>query len=45
MFTEEEKEAIYKVIYTRRDIRTFLAQPIPIETVMKLLDAAHHAPL
>jgi 5,6-dimethylbenzimidazole synthase len=44
MFTEEEKEAIYKVIYTRRDIRTFLAQPIPIETVMKLLDAAHHAP-
>jgi 5,6-dimethylbenzimidazole synthase len=44
MFTEKENEAIYKVIYIRRDIRTFLAQPIPPETVIKLLDAAHHAP-
>jgi 5,6-dimethylbenzimidazole synthase len=27
-----------------RDIRTFLAHQIPAETVMKLLEAAHHAP-
>jgi 5,6-dimethylbenzimidazole synthase len=44
MFTEEEKAALYKVIYTRRDIRTFLSHPVPSETVIKLLDAAHHAP-
>jgi 5,6-dimethylbenzimidazole synthase len=44
MFTEEEKQAVYKAIYTRRDIRTFLSNPIPEDVVTNLLDAAHHAP-
>lgn len=44
MFTEQEREALYKVMYKRRDIRTFLPDPIPSEKVMKLLDAAHHGP-
>jgi len=44
MFSREEKEAIYKVIYTRRDVRSFLPQPIPEETIRKILHAAHHAP-
>lgn len=44
MFTEEEKEGLYKSIYTRRDVRTFLSDPIPEETLMKLLNAAHHGP-
>lgn len=44
MFTEEEKEGLYKSIYTRRDVRTFLSDPIPEETIMKLLNAAHHGP-
>ncbi|MVO99065.1 5,6-dimethylbenzimidazole synthase [Paenibacillus lutrae] len=44
MFTPEEKEAVYKVIYTRRDVRTFRSDPIPDDTVMNLLSAAHHAP-
>lgn len=44
MFTEEEKEALYKVIYKRRDIRTFQQTPIPKESIYKLLHAAHHAP-
>lgn len=44
MFTNEERDAIYKTIYTRRDIRSFLPDPIPIEIIHKLLDAAHHAP-
>jgi 5,6-dimethylbenzimidazole synthase len=44
MFTEQEKDAVYKVIYARRDIRSFLPNPIPEEVVTNLLDAAHHAP-
>ncbi|KRE49952.1 5,6-dimethylbenzimidazole synthase [Paenibacillus sp. Soil724D2] len=44
MFTEEEKDGLYKSIYTRRDVRTFLSDPIPEETIMKLLNAAHHGP-
>ncbi|MBP1156181.1 MULTISPECIES: 5,6-dimethylbenzimidazole synthase [unclassified Paenibacillus] len=44
MFNEMEKEALYKIIYTRRDIRTFLSDPIPDEMIMRLLQAAHHGP-
>lgn len=44
MFTKEEKEAIYKVIYKRRDIRSFLPTPIPAELIDNILEAAHHAP-
>jgi 5,6-dimethylbenzimidazole synthase len=44
MFTEEEKEALYKIIYKRRDVRTFRSDPIPEETIMKILDAGHHGP-
>lgn len=44
MFTKEEKEAVYKAIYSRRDIRSFLPNPIPEGIISKILDAAHHAP-
>ena len=44
MFTQEEKDAFYKVIYKRRDIRTFLRDPIPEESLHNILKAAHHAP-
>lgn len=44
MFTKEEKDAIYKVIETRRDIRTFLSNPVPKEAVDRILEAAHHGP-
>ncbi|MCS7459519.1 5,6-dimethylbenzimidazole synthase [Paenibacillus doosanensis] len=43
-FSQEEKEAVYKAIYTRRDIRTFRPDPVAPDTILKLLDAAHHAP-
>lgn len=44
-FTDEERDAVYKAIYTRRDVRDqFLSTPIPEETLNRLLDAAHHAP-
>ncbi|EFM12367.1 cob(II)yrinic acid a,c-diamide reductase [Paenibacillus curdlanolyticus YK9] len=44
MFTEEERQGLYKAIYRRRDIRSFLPDPIPEETLSNLLNAAHHAP-
>ena len=43
--TETEREALYKVIYSRRDVRgQFLPDPVPEGVISRLLDAAHHAP-
>lgn len=44
MFSEEEKDAVYKVIYNRRDVRSFLPTPIPEDQIHNILKAAHHAP-
>ncbi len=35
---------IYRVIRARRDIRHFSGQPVPEETLIRILEAAHHAP-
>jgi 5,6-dimethylbenzimidazole synthase len=44
-FSEEEKRAVYRAIYERRDVRSqFLPDPVPPEVLGRLLDAAHHAP-
>ena len=43
--SELEREALYKVIYSRRDVRgQFLPDSVPDEVISRLLDAAHHAP-
>jgi len=43
--TEAEREALYKVICSRRDVRRqLLPEPVPDEVIARLLDAAHHAP-
>lgn len=44
MFTNEERDAFYKVLYNRRDIRSFLPTPIPQDALDNILMAAHHAP-
>ncbi|CAH0277337.1 5,6-dimethylbenzimidazole synthase [Peribacillus sp. NPDC101481] len=44
MFTNEEQAAVYKAIYNRRDIRSFLPKPIAKDILRRILDAAHHAP-
>lgn len=44
MFSHEEKEAVYKAIYTRRDSRCFLPTPIPERLILNILTAAHHGP-
>lgn len=42
--TEEEKNGVYKAIFNRRDIRSFMDTPIPDEKLYKMLEAAHSAP-
>ena len=42
--SEEERSAVYKTIYGRRDVRSFFKpEPIPTEVLARLLNAAHHA--
>ena len=44
-FSCEEREAIYRAIETRRDVRDqFLPDPLPDDLVERLLKAAHSAP-
>lgn len=44
-FSEDEKQALYKTIFNRRDVRgQFLPDPIPAEVLSRILHAAHHAP-
>lgn len=43
-FSDPEREAVYRAIFERRDVRrNFLPKPIPDEVMMRLLTAAHHA--
>jgi 5,6-dimethylbenzimidazole synthase len=44
-FDENEREAVYRAIRERRDVRRgFLQEPIPEELLHRLLEAAHNAP-
>jgi 5,6-dimethylbenzimidazole synthase len=44
-FSSEEREAVYRAIRTRRDVRDqFLPDPLPEELIARLLEAAHAAP-
>ena len=44
-FAPEERDAVYKAIFTRRDVRSeFLPDPIPGDVLARILTAAHHAP-
>ncbi|WP_243292164.1 5,6-dimethylbenzimidazole synthase [Bacillus sp. FJAT-47783] len=42
--TEEEKMGVYKAIFNRRDIRSFINKSISTEKLEHILLAAHHAP-
>jgi len=43
--TQEEREAVYKTIFSRRDVRNeFKPDPIPNDVLRRVLTAAHHAP-
>ena len=45
VFSDDERSAVYKAIYTRRDVRDqFLDKPVDDDTLRRILHAAHHAP-
>ncbi|WP_274436622.1 5,6-dimethylbenzimidazole synthase [Alicyclobacillus sp. ALC3] len=43
-FTEAERNAVYKAILARRDIRSFLPDEIDEDALWRILVAAHHGP-
>ena len=43
-FSASEREAIYRVIESRRDVRAFRPDPVSDEILGRVLLAAHHAP-
>ncbi len=44
-FSTSERDAVYKAIETRRDVRSeFLPDAVPDDVIGRLLAAAHHAP-
>lgn len=44
-FSLADREAVYKAIFTRRDVRgQFSPDPIPDDAILRILTAAHHAP-
>lgn len=45
-FSTQEKQGLYKAIFSRRDVRSHFScdSDIPTDTLVKILDAAHHAP-
>ncbi|MCY0876080.1 MAG: nicotinate-nucleotide--dimethylbenzimidazole phosphoribosyltransferase [Firmicutes bacterium] len=43
-FTADERDAVYKAIYLRRDIRSFKSDPLPEDAIRRILQAGHHGP-
>ena len=44
-FSQAERDAVYKCIFNRRDVRgQFFPDPIPDPVLARILKAAHHAP-
>ena len=43
-FSPEQRSGLYRAIYERRDIRVFRDDPVPPETLARVLRAAHRGP-
>ncbi|WP_250477988.1 MULTISPECIES: 5,6-dimethylbenzimidazole synthase [unclassified Caballeronia] len=43
-FSEADREAVYRAIHERRDMRHFVSDPIAPPVMQRLIDAALHAP-
>lgn len=43
-FTERERDAVYRAIYQRRDVRNYRPEPVPAPVLQRILEAAHQAP-
>src|SRR4051812_25850510 len=43
-YSDDEKEALYRIMRSRRDIRQFCATPLPFAVLWRILEMAHCAP-
>ena len=43
-FPEAERQAVYRAIHQRRDVREFRPDPIPDDALARIIRAAHHGP-
>jgi nicotinate-nucleotide--dimethylbenzimidazole phosphoribosyltransferase len=43
-FTAKDRNALYEIIAARRDVRRYRPDPVPPETLQRVLTAAHSAP-
>jgi len=43
-YSDADREAVYRVIAERRDMRHFLNDPVPADVLQRVLQAAHQAP-
>jgi 5,6-dimethylbenzimidazole synthase len=43
-FSPIERAILYRVIQSRRDVRAFKPDPVPDDVLLRILNAAHHAP-
>jgi nicotinate-nucleotide--dimethylbenzimidazole phosphoribosyltransferase len=43
-FSDDERQAVYRAIFERRDVRNYRPDAISDATLARILDAAHHAP-
>jgi nicotinate-nucleotide--dimethylbenzimidazole phosphoribosyltransferase len=43
-FSDADREAVYRAIHQRRDVRNYKPDPVPDETLTRILGAAHRAP-
>jgi 5,6-dimethylbenzimidazole synthase len=44
LFSQSERDVVYRVIKARRDIRHFSTRPVPSDALKRILEAAHFAP-
>lgn len=44
LFDDDERAAVYRAIYERRDMRHFVRAPVDSAVLARLIAAAHHAP-
>lgn len=43
-FDPRDRDAVYRAIHTRRDVRSYRPDPVPAPVLRRILLAAHHAP-
>ncbi len=43
-FSAADKAGLYRTIFERRDVRRFRPDCVPMATLVRILEAAHHAP-